>query len=541
MNPAVRRRGALALVFCVVGTISVSGPKVRAAETNLAFGQKPEPISLTLTQLRALVSKAYGPQPGSDERITLDGKVTAAFGFSLGYRATYQGDDYFESVTADSFTEAGGRYKGQRWFQNQNGVVALRKFRHSPSDVDGRLLWRDLFVSDNDVEIVGEIKTPQQAYVVRVTARDEPIVWLAFDIQTGLLNLAQVDFGEGPSNFAFTDYHQQTGIMMASQYTETDASATATITDTVVKLSRTPMRDDSSVRIPVSRRSVEFPTGVDKVTIPMHMDLHQIIVRVFINGRGLDFILDTGTSGILIDRTIAKELGLEEAGPVFRTSKGQPVRSFVSCPRLDIGQLSMHNVLLEQAEFQEQPQATAKYVGLLGYDFIQAVALKIDFEHASLEVVRPERFSPPAGANPIDIRLDDGVPTVTADLSGKVANNIMIDTGSDQPLVFSRFVKEQGWPMPNLKGPGVTYLYYPLATGKVPVALVRLNRVRLGDYYFGGMIAYITYNAPKFEVPETDGIIGTSILLFFDVYFDYPHYKMYLDENSLFKKAAGGK
>jgi len=541
VNLTARRYRALALALCVVGGINVSGPRVRAAETNLPFGQKPEPISLTLTQLRSVVSNAYGPQPGSDDRITLDGKVTAAFGFSLAYRAIYQGDDYFESVTADSFTEASGRYKGQRWLQNQNGVIALRKFRHSPTDVDGRLLWRELFVSGNDVEIVGEIKAPQPAYVVRVTPKDEPIVWLAFDVQTGLLDLAQVDFVEGPSNFAFTEYHQQTRFMIPSQYTETDASATATITDTVVSLSRTAVHDDSSVRIPVSRRLVEFPAGVDKVTIPMHMDLHQIIVRVFINGRGLDFILDTGTSGILIDRDVARELGLQEAGPVFRTSKGKPVRSFVSCPRLDVGQLSMHNILLEQAEFQLQPQATAKYVGLLGYDFIQAVALKIDFEHDSLEVVLPERFNPPTGANPIDIRLDDGVPTVTADVSGKVANNIMIDTGSDQPLVFSRFVKEQGWPMPDLKGPGVTYLYYPLATGKVPVALVRLNRVRLGDYYFGGMIAYITYNAPKFEVPETDGIIGTSILLFFDVYFDYSHYKMYLAENSLFKKDAGGK
>ena len=72
---------------------------------------------------------------------------------------------------------------------------------------------------------------------------------------------------------------------------------------------------DAEVAVPGTLREVVvFPTGVNIVRLPARIERGRILVRVTINGRGLDFPLDSGASGIVIDRDVARSLGLELLG-----------------------------------------------------------------------------------------------------------------------------------------------------------------------------------------------------------------------------------
>lgn len=69
----------------------------------------------------------------------------------------------------------------------------------------------------------------------------------------------------------------------------------------------------AEVAVPSPRRAlVEFPAGVSRVELPAQFDPQHVIVRVTIGGRGLDFVLDSGASGITIDSSVAREVGLPE-------------------------------------------------------------------------------------------------------------------------------------------------------------------------------------------------------------------------------------
>jgi hypothetical protein len=64
----------------------------------------------------------------------------------------------------------------------------------------------------------------------------------------------------------------------------------------------------------------------------------------------------------------------------------------------------------------------------------------------------------------------------------------------------------------------------------------------LGDYRFGGVLMYVTWHVPAFErvLSDSDGIIGHSLLQYFDLYLDYAHDRVYLVPNAAFT-ALGGK
>src|SRR5476649_640138 len=60
--------------------------------------------------------------------------------------------------------------------------------------------------------------------------------------------------------------------------------------------------------------AVEFPPGVESVEIPSQFDGMHVIVRLTVNGRGLDLALDTGAPSITLDQQVANELGLTAFG-----------------------------------------------------------------------------------------------------------------------------------------------------------------------------------------------------------------------------------
>ncbi|HTJ27533.1 MAG TPA: retropepsin-like aspartic protease, partial [Candidatus Limnocylindria bacterium] len=134
-----------------------------------------------------------------------------------------------------------------------------------------------------------------------------------------------------------------------------------------------PVTDDELAIAPPRRMLVTFPAGVHSVVLPTTFQGYQqsrIDVRVTINGRGLDFVLDTGASGITLDATVAKQLGLPAYDTHSTTTAGRYATARTIVPEMRVGDLTMHDVAVQLIPQGWNVGSEVKEVGLLGFDFL---------------------------------------------------------------------------------------------------------------------------------------------------------------------------
>lgn len=124
---------------------------------------------------------------------------------------------------------------------------------------------------------------------------------------------------------------------------------------------------EADVAMPRPRRAlVTFPPGVASVQLPAKFGRSHVYVRVTIAGRGLDFVLDSGASGITIDSSVARELGLPEYGKRSAVTAGRYETARTIVPEMRVGDLVMRDVAVQEIPQGWNTATDVKEVGLLG-------------------------------------------------------------------------------------------------------------------------------------------------------------------------------
>ena len=283
---------------------------------------------------------------------------------------------------------------------------------------------------------------------------------------------------------------------------------------------------DADVAVPHDRRTlVEFPAGNETVRLPARIVNGRIYVRVEIAGRGLDFLLDTGSSAITINDAVARELGLTIYGRSTQTVAGTFPTGRVVVPAVGIGPLALHDVVMHTLPFAASESKSVRVVGLLGFDFLDAVALKIDYASGDLEALRPGSFAAPPGSGTLDIRLNSGAPVARATIGNATGDDFIIDTGAAfSYVIFQRFARAHPdalavEPRESFgNGVGGTFGYRSIAT----------KRVVLGAWSFDDAYGVEALSANAFGFDNEDGLIGADILKRFTVYIDYSGERLFL-------------
>jgi predicted aspartyl protease len=263
------------------------------------------------------------------------------------------------------------------------------------------------------------------------------------------------------------------------------------------------------------------------VRLPARIDAEgQIIVRLVVNGRGLDFALDTGCSTIVIDRGVATELGLPEYGRSNITVAGPLDTSRTVIPHVQIGSITMHDVVVDTLPFTRQTDERSKLVGLLGFDFLAGGVVKIDYQHGTVDMMR---YGTPFPTDIMiaDTDLDDQVPTVPLIVNGAKGERFILDTGSDGMIIFSSFAARNAKVLKNNSPSRAMNSFLDLVTvggvgGELHTRPLVLDRMQLGSVSLRNFfVEVLTGDQPSFEGEDTDGLIGASALSAFDVYLDY--------------------
>jgi hypothetical protein len=280
---------------------------------------------------------------------------------------------------------------------------------------------------------------------------------------------------------------------------------------------------------------VHLPTGTSSIDIPVLVEDDKFLVRVTIDGRGLDFQLDTGAAGIFIDEKVAKELGLTlRGGEINDENAGVFHEHEVRIPDLNVGPLPMHDIAMRTLpELGDELPGEYKIVGLLGFDFIADLLLKIDYEHHKLTAYDPEHFDFPSGVKPAsaEVRLGEQIPMTDIVVNGSLGERFALDTGAQGSITVNDYFMQR---YPDVLSPHDNRLY-PLrfegVGGAFEVQPVVFNSVKLTSIDFTDFLGFKIISPKVYR--NFDGVIGTEFLRFFTVYLDYGYSHVYLERNHI--------
>ena len=496
MSP-FRRRAGVAFVFALVafGSGAAAAPAPSATGEELPTAEE--------IVARSKIAAATDRRPET-ERELWDVRLASLEGTSSTLR---RGADIAQTTELGPFRTARGTRRGEKWRQNENGETILE--RAEPSQTE-RIATQN----------VTRVREPVNAFEVTTAYAGGHVTRSFYDTRSyELVRLERVAAGH-TTHTTYDDFRTDArGRTRPWHYFGGDERPDTEFDYRLVRDDLDAAVTESDVEIPRDRRTlVDFPAGVDTVKLPAHIVEGRIYVRVTIGGRGLDFLLDSGSAAISIDERVARELKLPVYGRITQTVAGSFASGRVVVPNVAVGPLAMRDVVMHTVPYSTPETHSIRAVGLLGYDFLASAALKIDYASGDVEAARPGTLAFPAGATPLEVRLGSGTPVARATIGEATGDDFIIDTGAAfSYVIFQRFARLHRETLEDRSresygdGVGGSFGYRPIETTKVALGAWSLEQ--------SGGVEALAPNAFGFD--NQDGLIGAEILRRFTVYFDY--------------------
>jgi hypothetical protein len=522
----------------IIATVMVAATAEKATSdpATLAPSAPPDGLRESTAKLETVLTAWRAAEGSATKKIftEVESDDVAAYGLTGVTRIIAVGDDYRESDTLGPVTTSFGRFHGQRWRLNENGILINQIGVHKRDQVDTQALRVAATASTKDVTLAGEVDTPAPAYVLKVNPPDGRLEWLLIDKKTSLLDSEIDAYPERRMTITYDDYRPLDGEMRAwhthigDGRTENDRDYRVT-SDTV----NVPV-PDTDISIPDGGAPIlTFPPGAAPVRLPGGVMGGTVVVRLTINGRGLDFALDSGASGIVLDSQVAKEIGVKTFGRSIQTTAGPYEATQAVIPEIGIGPLTMRNTYVECLPFSQDLDYGTKIVGLLGFDFIANAVVNVDYDHGVVTATPPDLFTAPKDDVEIGATLDDGVPYVQVQVGEAIGEHFILDTGSDSVVIFSSFaeahpddVADEG--LGRSINAAVPFLSASGVGGDIPETVTQVASYHFGHVNFTDFLLVRTHGHTAFEGEDQDGLVGFDVLRYFSVTLDYRNGEIYL-------------
>lgn len=427
------------------------------------------------------------------------------------------GNNSIAIVQSGPYTTASGVYDGQGWNQDENGLVLLRSDFRRFTDPNNQAL---LHPEDKDygVRVLGLTTTQPQEYVIEVDPPGGSDQYRYYDAKTFLIDrFVTFDADMHQHVTEFSDYRPVFNTMRPFRIHSYDGRPqNDTVTETISVAKAPP--DSPPVTMPVSRRLFDLDRPL---VVPATFGRSGIIVRVTINGRGLDFILDSGASGLAIDAGVAHRLGLTTYGVSNQTIGGDIDISRTRVPEMQVGSLQLKDVAFSVVPLSRYEDGV-RIVGILGCDFIASAVVGIDFKKSTVTLYPAPFDSHAIGAYTLPLQLDDGIPRVQASFEG-VPGFFLVDTGAMGTVAYETYVQKLK-SAPPLLDQGLSL---SAVGGVVPAQLKQLTDLEFGGIHFGDAAVFVP-SSSTFNLSDYDGILGRDVLSQYQLFFDYARRQLYI-------------
>ena len=285
-------------------------------------------------------------------------------------------------------------------------------------------------------------------------------------------------------------------------------------------------------------RKIAWLRTPGRARLPFRYGTRHVWVKVSVNGSApADFILDTGASSTAIDRDWAYEIGLEPEGrSVAQGMAGTDEMSFARVKTIQVRSTKgdgvrlpdFRVVLLDMAD-EFSLTLWRKPHGLLGSDFLSRFVVQIDYDSNLVTLWDPGRWTEPAGATPLPMKLYGNIPTVEMMLGENCGGWFLVDVGNGGGLdmhgeavrrcrLFRNFRRERV----ELYGGGIGGIFR--------TTMCRMDSLSLGPFTWPDPIVGLSLHGQGMLGNEDiAGNIGNGILEKFRCTFDYPGGRLWLE------------
>jgi predicted aspartyl protease len=170
-------------------------------------------------------------------------------------------------------------------------------------------------------------------------------------------------------------------------------------------------------------------------------DRGMAIVEARLGGVPVQALVDSGAQSSVIDRGLARRLGLPiaAAGPVivaFGVSGGAQLGRAATFS-LQLGALSLQGLRAATLDLASVSRASGRTFSLvLGQDALHALVADFDFPHSRVAFHDPAAYRLPAGAAPVEVRMQGREMLVPVDVEG-ARLEVVLDTGASAALALS--------------------------------------------------------------------------------------------------------
>ena len=297
------------------------------------------------TTLLARSAAAGGSAPANYREIVVAGDETR----TIYHR---EGDERTVIERGPVRTEEGFA-RGARWHRNPNGVTVLDE--HPAAEAPP--------IASSSVR---RISAPVAGYLVETFDANGYGMRRLLDAETLLPRRVERIEPSGTTVTTYDEFATFGARVLPTRWTIQDARTSRTVTETLAAYAEDTVAPEDVAVPPIRRDLIAFPAGAHEVTLPARFIRDRVYVQVGIAGRSLDFVLDTGESGIAIAADTVRQLGLA----------GAPDAAIA--PLVTVGPLAMHDVVMTTIPHVPQRPAGNRIDGILGFDFLASLGVTID-------------------------------------------------------------------------------------------------------------------------------------------------------------------
>lgn len=269
-----------------------------------------------------------------------------------------------------------------------------------------------------------------------------------------------------------------------------------------------------------------------------------VVIKLQINNHGpFNFVLDTGVGlMIMTDPGMVDSIDVAQKRNIKITGLGEggDYEAYVTSS-LNIKIPGLHSrdvsaAILKTDLFDLSSYAGMPVHGLIGWEFFNNLAVKVDFGDSTLTVCRPKDLKGVKKSQRIPITIEDKKPymltTVTFANGNQKANKVVVDLGAGHPLSLENLTSTTELPKNRIRANLGLAL-----NGPINGFISRVSRVSLGKYHLDNVITAFpdqNDNTKVYSI-KRDGNLGLGILKRFLVVFDYTNNVIYLKPNSRYK------
>jgi predicted aspartyl protease len=379
----------------------------------------------------------------------------------------------------------------------------------------------------------------QSAYVVRLEPAGGNPVTVFLDEKTFLPKREETIGPLGNNrSIGIARWREIAGIQIPAHVIQSTGDSKFDVTTTVEQVDvNPPLAADQFSKPAETAAQFHFANGAHQTVVPVEVYGEHIFVPVRVNGAETAwFFLDSGAGGSVVTKTFAAKIGLASDGAMRAvgangaTSLAIAKNVVLGLPGLDLPLRSV--TVLDAAA--GLPSLGRQWDGLLGYDVLSRLVVRVDYQRKQLTLADPAFFAPATTAASLPLTFLGNWPLVPAKIllpgHEPIEIRCFLDTGAGGLMLSTPFVAANHV----LKMADKTASSSIFGTGGESKRLTaHIDGLQLGPYLLHDLSAGLSPDAKEGALasPDIGAIAGGEILRRFTVTFDYPHHRILLEPN----------